>query len=257
MSDQFYLTLPSDSSAASFPDNTIARYVTKLPERIQLDGDYEIGLSEISYPHSWYIIDNRDERFWIGALNFATGEFAEMAILETGYYKDPETFIDNLTQQTTKAFTSIDGFFVNFSFVKGTDRIRMQVKNSDSILAVIAPDLLEFLGFRRQLIVSKNMDRHGTFPFDLNRGLHLAYVYCDLVVESTIGDTRAPFLRVLNVSGEKDRHVQITYVRPHYVPVRRREFDTIAITINNELGRPMPFELGKSVVTLHFRRRQR
>ena len=47
MSDHFYLTLPSDASATYYPDNTIARYVVKLPERIRLDGNYEVGLSEI------------------------------------------------------------------------------------------------------------------------------------------------------------------------------------------------------------------
>jgi hypothetical protein len=61
MSDHFYLTLPSDTSAAYYPNSTIAHYVTKLPERIHLDGDYKVGLSEIVCPHSWYNVDKKDE----------------------------------------------------------------------------------------------------------------------------------------------------------------------------------------------------
>jgi hypothetical protein len=36
-----YITLPSDSSANYYRDNTIARFVTKLPERLRLEGEYE------------------------------------------------------------------------------------------------------------------------------------------------------------------------------------------------------------------------
>ena len=69
MTDHFYLTLPSDSSAACYPNNTIARYVTKLPERIRLEGDYEVGLSDFVYPHTWYNVDNRTGIYWIGVLH--------------------------------------------------------------------------------------------------------------------------------------------------------------------------------------------
>ena len=61
MVDHFYLTLLSDSSGAFYPSNKIARYVTKLPERIRLEGDYEVGLSELVYPHTWYNVDNGDK----------------------------------------------------------------------------------------------------------------------------------------------------------------------------------------------------
>jgi hypothetical protein len=39
--------------------------------------------------------------------------------------------------------------------------------------------------------------------------------------------------------------VRHTYVQPHYVPVGRREFDSIEIAINNEFGKSMPFEYGE------------
>jgi hypothetical protein len=82
------------------------------------------------------------------------------------------------------------------------------------------------------------------------------YVYCDVASHSIIGDTKTPLLRVCNVAGKHGEYVRHTYVQPHYVPVGRHEFDTIEIAIYNDAGRkPMPFQYGKSVVTLHFRRR--
>jgi hypothetical protein len=48
--NEFYLTLPSDSSREFFPRNTIAHYRTKLSRRIDLENDdWNVGLAEISF----------------------------------------------------------------------------------------------------------------------------------------------------------------------------------------------------------------
>ena len=89
--------------------------------------------------------------------------------------------------------------------------------------------------------------------FDLHAGQRLMYVYCDIASFVPIGNTKSPLLRVCNVNGSYGEIVRVTFDRPFYVPVSRRQFDTILVDIRNELGQPMPFEFGKSVVTLHFR----
>jgi hypothetical protein len=38
MNSHFYVTLPSDSSEKYYPDNTVARFVTRLPETVRFDG---------------------------------------------------------------------------------------------------------------------------------------------------------------------------------------------------------------------------
>ena len=39
-----------------FPDNKTTNFVTKLSRTLQLDGEWEVGLAEIVYPHTWYNI---------------------------------------------------------------------------------------------------------------------------------------------------------------------------------------------------------
>ena len=39
-----------------FPDNKTSNFVTKLSRTLQLDGEWEVGLAEIDYPHAWYNI---------------------------------------------------------------------------------------------------------------------------------------------------------------------------------------------------------
>ena len=47
MTNDFYLTLPSNASMKMYPDNTLAHYITDLPQRIDLTGEWECGLTEI------------------------------------------------------------------------------------------------------------------------------------------------------------------------------------------------------------------
>jgi hypothetical protein len=41
--------------------NSIAQYATLLPQRMNLDGEWEVGMTEFSYPVSWY---NINEKQW-------------------------------------------------------------------------------------------------------------------------------------------------------------------------------------------------
>ena len=40
----------------TYPDNTLNHYVTTLSDRIELDGDWEVALSEIFLQRTWYNI---------------------------------------------------------------------------------------------------------------------------------------------------------------------------------------------------------
>ena len=52
MEFEFYVTLPSNNSVQCFPDNKTLKFVTKLSRTLQLDGEWEVGLVEIVYPHT-------------------------------------------------------------------------------------------------------------------------------------------------------------------------------------------------------------
>jgi len=47
---RFTLTVPSNSSMNYYPNNTASQYTTKLNEVIELDGNWEVGLLEASFP---------------------------------------------------------------------------------------------------------------------------------------------------------------------------------------------------------------
>ena len=45
--NMFYLTVPSNSSMDYFPDNTLTHFTTRLPQIMDFDGLWEIGVAEI------------------------------------------------------------------------------------------------------------------------------------------------------------------------------------------------------------------
>ena len=48
--ESFTIELVSNASAQLFPDNTLSSFTNFLPEQLNLDGQWEVAISEISYP---------------------------------------------------------------------------------------------------------------------------------------------------------------------------------------------------------------
>ena len=87
-----------------------------------------------------------------------------------------------------------------------------------------------------------------------NRGFNSLYVYCDAAEAIPVGDIKASLLRVVDAAGNFGDLIHRLYTTPQYVPVSREEFNTVDIDMRDDTGRSVPFELGKVVATLHFRR---
>ena len=68
MAKSFYVTLPSNGSMNVFPGNTVTEYKNKLPRPLHLDGEWEVGLIECTYPYSWFQICNETSKFYFKEL---------------------------------------------------------------------------------------------------------------------------------------------------------------------------------------------
>ena len=90
MASEFYLVLPSNSSMITYPNNTLAQYITNLPRRINISGVWECGLTEIHYPHDWYNV--RNARLTVEH----DGNMETDVCFEDGYYHSPEALATTL-----------------------------------------------------------------------------------------------------------------------------------------------------------------
>ena len=96
----------------------------------------------------------------------------------------------------------------------------------------------------------------GTQVVDIHQGFYSLYVYCNLIEPWLVGDTRAPLLRIVPVEGHGGQMITKTYQHIQYLPLSQKHFRTIDIDIKKDTGEKVPFELGKLVVTLHFRKQK-
>jgi hypothetical protein len=131
------------------------------------------------------------------------------------------------------------------TYVASTMKLDIQLNNN----------LMDRFGFDSWTDDTDITRYESAMEFDTHLDSRLMFIYCDVCAHGIVGDITAPLLKVVAPQGQQGRMVNMHYANPQYVPVANRDFDSIEINIKNEFGRAAPFDGGKSVVTLHFRRR--
>ena len=96
----------------------------------------------------------------------------------------------------------------------------------------------------------------GEREADLEYGFHDLYIYCDIAQAQYVGDALVPLLRIVPVEGVDGQRINKSFLRPQYIPVDRKVFETIEVNIRRDTGESVPFESGKVLLTLHFRERK-
>jgi len=91
---------------------------------------------------------------------------------------------------------------------------------------------------------------------DVSGGIHSFYVYApNLVANTVIGNQYGPLLRVINVDTEsKSKVVETIYTQEFHHKVLLKQIPEIHIQILSNTSRPIEFNWGNCIITLHFRR---
>ena len=62
--ESFTVELFSNASAQLFPDNTLSSFTNFLPKQLNLDGQWEVAISEISYPSMYQNVTEKKFMFF-------------------------------------------------------------------------------------------------------------------------------------------------------------------------------------------------
>ena len=109
---EFYLRLPSDSSQAYFgKENTICCYRTKLPQQIQLHGDWEVALTDMAVPTEAENISDEEAVFFVKICNSEKAlnhllTVRDIQKEEKKWYTDRTALEDGKVLKYTMAFPS-------------------------------------------------------------------------------------------------------------------------------------------------------
>ena len=270
MATDFYMALPSNASMKTHPDNTLTYYTTELPQRIDLTGEWECGLAEIQYPRIWYNIIEED--VWLFLNVIGDLDVTRRAKLSCGYYNDPLTLLYHVNKGLYSLWS--DETRAQMSYSSVTQKMTLHMTPNTVFLIPDHSVLAPMLGFRtlvasdREAVTSSSVrDSHpsdSSYPFhieaddvvNMTQGFNTLYVYTDIVESRVVGDTLAPLLRALPITGHHGDILSDRFTNIHYVPLLRSTIHSIEVDVRDDMGRRVPFEYGRVTVTLHFRRRR-
>ena len=282
----FYLTLPSNSSIEYFPNNTLTHFITKLHNDVSLNGDWEVALVDIIYPRNWHNVSEqyidisydpakktlpltnlRESESLYGAFRvpIPSAYYSSMAELTTAINDSiSDTFKHPIPSWSSEG---VNGYLASSlwpSFYYDAQDRKVKLSMVDGIYVDIPERLAGLLGMNptTEADAIRHFSSLSTVesykPCDIEGGLHALYVYCDVMESIPVGDTMAPLLRIIEVAGSRNKETQtmthIQYDQPRYFPVQKKTFDSIEIDIRDDTGESIPFDSGKLIVTLHFRR---
>ena len=269
--DHFYITLPSNSSEDVYGKQPMSSYKTYLAKQLQLDVDeWEVGLAEIIYPHSWHNVDNAT--FAIKFLLDNEWIWKELSI-PTALYEDPNQLIKALSMEVNNAMPP--GLSDRIQFVYNELLQKFTAFVSPGYMVRFDKPLAIALGLgddATMLKCSKEKENHGihrteeryvydddkiiaNFVVDLNRGLHTFFIYSDIVESQLVGDAHVPLLRTIGVRGKNGEVVSHSFDNIHYVALSRSTFQELLIHISDDTGKRVPFQYGRVIVKLHFKRK--
>lgn len=254
----FYLTLPSNSSLQFYPQNTVTQFTTQLAHPLDLQGHWEVGLAELQYPHTWHNMNEGDG--WITVRKYGR---EKRVILPPGQYDTPEQLIGALNQLFTprrvpygvetrpsvRVKTLKD---VDFSYHAITQKVTLTIRTR--IQLKLSPILKLMLGMKESHLSSGTHE--GMHVVDVNQGFYSLYVYCNIIEPRPVGDSEVPLLRIVPIEGKSGQMITKTYEHIQYIPLLQKHLRAIEINIRKDTGENVPFELGKSVITLHFRKQR-
>ncbi|GFS86518.1 uncharacterized protein TNCV_513731 [Trichonephila clavipes] len=206
----FYVTLPSDSSMHFFPENKISHFKTQLPSPVCLNGEWEVGLSEIIYPHSWLNVNETNNYFLYKAGDGNISSTVKRTI-DVGCYK---TMLDIISAVQLALPKNPNRFTIIYN--KATKRVKINAVQGSSLHL---ENLGELLGFKRNAIIIGNMK--SEFVADAWSDFSVFYVYSDLISPQIVGDTQAPLLRIVRTKGKDGETISQYYDRPQYLPLVR------------------------------------
>ena len=261
MATDFYMTLPSNASMKTHLDNTLTHYTTDLPRRIDLVGEWECGLTEMQYSHTWYNVTEDD--VWLFLNEIDVPDVTRRAKLSCGYYDDPLTLMYHVNNGLYSLRTEKTRAQMSYSSV--TQKMTLHMTENTSFTIPYHSSVASMLGFHESVAtVSDSRTSDSSYPFhieaadvvDMTQGFNTLYVYTDVVESRVVGDTLAPLLRSIPISGRHGDRVSERFTNVHYIPLLRSNFHSIEVDIRNDMGQRVPFEYGRVTVTLHFRRRK-
>ena len=242
------------------PENTVSQFTTVLAQPVELTGDWEVALSEISIPTDWCNLSSEHYYFMLNAFRLELPDewyptidsiLIKMTTLINRHHQAEEGIATFLVRKNVND-VSYEENKITIIYDQTTNIVRFSLPRDLNIN--MSRELASVLGFESPDLPSNKRLHVGQKPAKLKYVSKTAFVYCDLIEPVFVGDTKTQLLRTTNIDEGANGVANNIYTLPVYIPLHKKHFSTVEINIMTDTGEPVPFVSGRSVVVLHFRR---
>ena len=261
--DWFTIELVSDASRELFPDNTLSSFTNFLPEQVNLEGKWEVAISEIS--HSSMMYQNITEGYFkffdeklsksISTYNLEPGLYTSI----TDIVEAINTFIQERNNHNETCIT------VKVS--RRTQKVVIMLAKDTSGLAFCSTDLGhtfgKYVGNQFGVLMKRKGPNEPQFAYDIVP-IHSLMIYSDLVEYNIVRDTKAPLLRCFSFISKlkggdfltTGRYMNFqTFSNLQFRHLLKNSFHSIHIDLRDTSGEKIPFvSVGITRLVLMFRK---
>lgn len=254
-SDDFYVMVPSNSPSASGKPNMPQDFTVAVQHSEQLQGKWEVALTEIHYPNTWFNL-RKDAVLKATAVHVQDGtpmSPPEFITIPAGYYESLDKLITtiNANSKEIRAY-----FSPSEERVWITNRISKKV---DLRVTEESVELLSILGFRAKRFTAGNLENMpvlADFKPSLKFHLPAMYIYCNFIDHQYVGNEKAPLLRIVPTTNTDQKKGFIAFQLLYYMGLSTGYINSLHFEIRDNTAELIQFQSGEIILGLHFRRKR-
>ena len=260
--DSVTIGLVYNASGELFPNNTHSSFTNFLPEQVNLEGQWEVAISEISYPSMYQNIKEGKFKFFEEKFSKSTSTYN----LEPGLYTSITDIVEAMNTLTQER-NNHNETCVTVKVSRRTQKVVVMLANDTSGLAFCSTDLGHNFGNNvgnefGVLLIGKGPHEPG-FAYDIDR-MHSLMIYSNLVQYNIVGDTEVALLRCFPfISKLKGGDIKTTgqymnyqtFTNLQFTPLLKNFFHSRHIDLRNTSSEKIPFvSVGITRFVLMFRK---
>ena len=263
--NSFTVELVSNASFDCYPNNTLSSFTNFLPEQINLEGEWEVAITELSYP-SLYQNITEGKFFYLDEATPNTKP-SDYYTLDPGLYPSISDIVNEMNKKVQER-EKYEKTPIRLHVNKITQRISLSLPNENSLLVIFSTDLCHVFGceeavYGMGVFMSGAGPHFPKFPYDIVR-IHTLMIYSDIVEYNIVGDTKAALLRCIPfISKVKNGDIISTgqYMNYQNFPnlqfkkILKNSFHSIKLELRDSYGEKVPFNsVGVTRAVLMFRK---
>ena len=260
--ESFTIELVSNASAQLFPDNTLSSFTKFLPEQLNLEGLWEVAVSEISYPSLYQNITEGKFMFFDKKLSMSS----EFYYLEPGLYSSNKDIVEAMNTLIQERHNHSENC-IKVKVSRKTQKVEIYLANEASGLALFSTDLGHIfrsnVGNEFGVMLRGKGPHKSEFAYYFVR-IHSLMIYTDLIEYNIVGDMKAPLLRCF-IFNSKFKAGDIitagqymkyqTFSNLQFRPLLKNSFHSIHVDLRDTSGEKVPFvSVGITRLVLMFRK---